>query len=640
MTSRAIRFLNTLGAVLRIKRHWLIGAALVCAAVAMSIVVVPEMGSTTSPIYGTDLELGTQSPAAHARATAAVQSNAYGYVIAPHATGSLTLPVPLLARAAGDATYLQLWVYGGSAVRAVVSIAGSDGRALALGAGRWVGHPIGVSSITTPSTGRVVLRVTATNSSSTPVLFMDKVLEAAVPSGATPTADRWLVALWAALVTAAGLAVWRWRLRRHFPLALLIGLGAFVLWEPIRRSLFTPLAGSAAHLWSAVGSARTIDLHHGLISGSFGGLSDVAIELDHIVTPIAGSGATGARTASALVALGALAALYAAGHRVAGASGAIAAILLALLAAPFRAAATSGDATPALLLASALLCLAIHAFLSAPGRRQAIMLGAAGALGVLADPLWLPGIVLGFAILIAVHGVQGRRLRVLGVCLLTIVALLLPSRASVLAQHGGEPFGDLAAQATLARNVEFVGRGYGAPAKAAVLSANPSAGPSVGIFAYVFGDHSFGTVAGDFLDGGAQALAAPGRQADGAVAVLAFAFVVVGSIYLLMVPKLRMLVLVPLLLALPVVFFVDVGAQPAFTADVPVWVGMLLGGSVLTYVVVRGVRGRLIAPLISGVAALLPAPRPHRAPAPLVATDVQRSDRSDGIPEPTETARV
>jgi hypothetical protein len=189
----------------------------------------------------------------------------------------------------------------------------------------------------------------------------------------------------------------------------------------------------------------------------------------------------------------------------------------------------------------------------------------------------------------------------LGTALLTLVLVSLPSRVSVAHQNGGDANGDVVRRATLARNGEFVGRGHGAPANATALAGDPYGGPKVGLADYVLGDHSASVALGGALSGAYDGLSAAGRRPESkAVGLIAFLVEIVGAIFLLTLPRVRLFVLLPAAMAFVPWFFADRGALPPFVAGAPLFVALLMGGATLAYVAAGALSERFGLPEPSG----------------------------------------
>jgi hypothetical protein len=334
------------------------------------------------------------------------------------------------------------------------------------------------------------------------------------------------------------------------------------------------------------------------------------VQLFHALASFLGTGTGSARAASAIVGVAAVAALYWLGYRLAGRVSAVVVATLALLADPFREAATAGTAVTTMVLAAALFAYAVHASLAVASPPAVVALAVAGAIAVLAEALWFAGIVAGIVILTLLYAPRRRRVRTAGAALLLLAILLLPSRMSVAAQHDGDVFGDLADRVTIARVTERASE------------ALPTDRERVGLTAYVFGDRSVGVVVGDALTGADDALAAfAERDGAGLVALLGFVLACVGTIYLLIVPRLRMLVIVPAVVALPALVIVGREAMPAFVGGIPFWPAVLAGGGLMAYVLTQAAGSRIAvrAPDSArrrflrrdrGASLLRPSPRP------------------------------
>jgi hypothetical protein len=303
-----------------------------------------------------------------------------------------------------------------------------------------------------------------------------------------------------------------------------------------------------------------------------------------------------------LVGVGAVVAIYALGRRVAGLVGAVTAVTCALLTDPFRLSLSTGDATGTLVLAGVLFLIAVHRTLQRADREAAILLGAAGAIAVLADPTWWPGVVAAIVLLALREAPAGTRRRVLVTGLVVFAVLTLPSRVSVSHQTKGDLSADVTARTTLARNVEFVGRGHGAPPNRAALDDAPYSGKQVGLGAYIFGDHSLSVVAGGTLTGAYDGLSAGAARPEAKLfGLLAFLAELAGVVFLLLLPRLRLLVVIPALVALVPWFIASRNGIDPFAAQVAFWPAMLVGVASLAYAGWGLARDRLQGTRLAGV---------------------------------------
>jgi hypothetical protein len=217
-----------------------------------------------------------------------------------------------------------------------------------------------------------------------------------------------------------------------------------------------------------------------------------------------------------------------------------------------------------------------------------LLLGAAGALAILADPAWWPGVLAAIVLLAVREAPRGARRVSVGIAVLVLVLMVLPNRLSVAHQFDGRLDGDLAERVTLARNAEFVGRGRGAPPNRAALQANPDAGSKVGLAGYVLGDHSLRVVAHGTLSGAHQGLTVVAQRPEAKLfGLLAFAMQVVGAAFVLFLPRLRLLVVIPTLLALVPWFLANRQALDPFAAQAAFWPGLLVGAACLAYALSR-----------------------------------------------------
>jgi len=568
-------------------------AVIVIAAVVTSAFTVPRVNITGSPLEPVVEELGLGASPARARISPPLRldsplgqtpivENVDGYAISPDAHGSVTLPIRVRV-ARDDRAFLRLWVYGSQTVPVRVELLGREEPIRLLGTpGIWVGQRFDVTDDV--ANGPVAVRVSASNRGSTSALFFDRVTALTVPPNTAPAADPALVGLWLALLTAAGLGIIG-RLRLHWPLVVVVAFAGALFWRGVERETAVPLEREAAELWASASGAKWLDVDTGLVSGTFGSQSALAVQLFHALRPLVGTGTGGAVAASALIGVAAVIALYWLGYRVAGSVSAVAVASLALLAEPFREAASSGTAVTTMVLAVGLFAYATHASLAVASPPAIAALAVTGSLAVLAQALWLAGIVVGVAVLAWLYAPDGRRVRSLAVALLALAVLLVPSRLSVANQHDGDIFGDLADRATSARSIERASDGL------------PPDREGVDLTEYVFADRSIAVVAGEALTGASDSVDALADGGETGVAgVLGLLFCVVGAVYLLIAPRLRMLVIVLTLLAAPALVFVGRHAMPPFAGAVPPWTALLAGGGLLAYVLTRLARARLPVP--------------------------------------------
>ena len=344
-------------------------------------------------------------------------------------------------------------------------------------------------------------------------------------------------------------------------------------------------------------SGSWLGFHNGLLWGSWIGVSSLAVQIYHAFIPIVGNSAVSARSAASLAALITLAVIYALGHRAAGRPGAIAATLILLAATPLRDAAVDATALPVLILVGAVLAYGLHACVGR-GTPLAVAMVAAGlSLAALAEPLWLPGAVVALVAVVVVCGERGMRRRAFGASALVMVILVGPYLTSTAAQNNGRPFAALDASAVAARNAEFADGSHGAPS-ALQLRRDPTAtGSSVSLSQYVFGDHSLTQVAGSTLSGGQQAMSAFG--AGGVLAGIALALALVGCLYVLILPRMRALALVPILVVLPTLFVAGRIATDDFAAGAAWWPVLPLSAAILTYAAIALARPALAPHLAS-----------------------------------------
>ena len=568
---------------------WAPVAVAFVAFVVASIVVVPRMSADGSARLAT-FDLNAGQPVPGARTSGAITRNVYGFVVGAFGSGSASLTVPTPS-APGSRTVLVVSAGGDNDLSNSLSVVTRGGKP------RLVGQPVRWSSRRVDITryvagGRTRLRFQATNSGATPQLIADQVRVVTYRSSAVPDAGRWEVAIWVALTVLLVLAVFR-RARRDAAAALAAGLTAFLAWPSVASGAFAPFK---IDLWQPAVHAGWIDLDTGLLSGSFQPRSSLAVQLFHLLTPITGTGQSGIRTASILVGVLAVLAAYALGRRIAGLPGALAASACLLLADSFRGSLSSGESTTTLVLAATLFLIAVYEVLRRGDRTSMIVLGVAGGVAILAEPLWWPGVVVALLWLGLREIPGGSRRRALAAAFVALVIVILPNRVSVADQGNGDANADVVRLSTAARNVEFVGRGHGAPPNARALQADPMAGSHVGMAAYVFGDHSLSTVVGGVLSGAYDGLGQADLHSDTKlVGVLAFLVELAGVVVLLLVRRLRLLVVIPALLAAVPWFYADRGAIPHLTSVTGFWPALLAGAATVAHMVVVLATERVLA---------------------------------------------
>lgn len=581
-----------LGPALAWLRRHAVPVTLVVLALAAATAVGPGIRATGTPAEVGTLELGTAVAPDGAKAVGAVTEDASGYVVGAKGSGRVTVPLDLPSRA-GERTLLRLWVYGSAqAHSSVVLVSGDGGRRVlefpsVVGqAAQYLGQTFDVTAQAQRPDAR--LEVSVTNRQTAPTFFLDRVAPVLAPDTAVASAATWSVALLVALLAAALLAV-AGRLRRHWPLPLALAGVAALVWSDVHAASFETLALGPVTTWNAAVAGSWFGFHDGPLWGSWIGSSSLAVQVFHALTPIVGDAPISARSASLLALLLALSAIYALGHRVAGRVGAVTAIAVGVAAEPLRDAALSGDALPVLVLAAVLFAYALHVCAAETTPQTAALLGGAIVLLALAEPLWLPGAVLALPVVVFVRARPETRLRTLGAGALVVLVLLAGHLASSAAQHDGNALADVGARAVAARNLEFAGLGHGAPS---VLEAarDPLGGHAVTLTGYVLGDHSISQVVGGALAGGQESLSAFSRGS--ALAVIAFAVALLGVLYTLCLPRLRLLVLVPLLVALPALFVAGRTTFDALSAGAVVWPALPAGAAVLAYAASRLVARR------------------------------------------------
>lgn len=556
---------------------------LVLAAVAAAILVGPDIHSDGDITEVDPLELGVQSPIL-AQTTGRIDQDEHGYRVLSGGRGTATVPFVLPDPGDGR-TLLRIWAYAPDGVSTAVALQFAKGSERFLGRPKqWVGKSFDVTDEARGGSVRIVAR--SVNRTDEPVLFLDRIAPVAAPASARATASAWSVGLLVALLAAALLALAA-RFRTHWPLPLLLGGAAALLWADVPSLSLEPLSPDVAPTWNAVRDASWFGFHDGLFWGSWELLSSLTVQFFHALTPFVGTAPVSARSAGIFVGLLALAAVYALGNRAAGRLGAVVATCLALASDAFRDAAVAGTSLPVLILAAALFGYALHACLAEASIPAILLLAGGVALLAIAEPTWLPG-GLGALVLVALaYAPEGQRLRGLGAGLLAVAILLIPHWASTADQHEGSMFADMSARATYARNVEFLDGGHGAPT-AVEFSRDPISGRPVTLSGYLLRDHSVSQATGGVLAGGHQAFSAIARRdASGILGLLAFVVLLLGAVYVLILPRLRALVLLPPLIAAPTLFFADREAMSAFAAAAPMWPALFAVGGILAYAVVK-----------------------------------------------------
>jgi hypothetical protein len=276
----------------------------------------------------------------------------------------------------------------------------------------------------------------------------------------------------------------------------------------------------------------------------------------------------------------------------------------------------AGAPLPALVLAGALFCYALHACLAQATSPALVMLGASAALLGLAEPTWLPGAVVVVVVVALVCG-RPQRWRVAAGGLLAVVVCLLPHLASTASQNDGRMLANMDTRAVAARNIEFYDDGHGAPT-ADAMSRDPLSGRPVGLGGYLFSDHSVSRFLGGAISG-AQKSATAFNATDraGPLGILAFLIAAAGTLFVLFLPRLRLLVLLPPLVAAPTLFIAAQTPFDAGAAGAVLWPAMLVSAVILLSAAARLARP-LVEPQLSRFERLRARrrlPRPPRRPA-------------------------
>jgi hypothetical protein len=584
-------------------------AALLLAFVAGSIAVLPRMQADGDVrLVSYDFIPGQAIPGL--RTHGSIQRGPDGFVVPGLKTARASFRLADSAPREGERVRLVVTAGGFPGATTSLSLVDPAGTRYSIGSPtRWRQHEVDVTREMAAGATRV--EVKTVNGTTIGQLMVLQVRAATYPPHAIPRANRWEVAVWVASAALLALAMVG-RLRRDAVLAAAIAMAAFLAWPSISGASLKP---PPSDLFSMAVHAKWIDIDSGLVSGTFGTRSALAVQLMHALSPVTGTGLLGGRTASMLIGILALVAIYALGRRVAGPLGAVVAVACALIADPFRLSLWDASSTGTLVLAASLFLLAAHRTMTRPDRTAMLLLGGAGAVAILAEPTWWPGVVASVALLAIRYSPRGRPTRAaLLTAVLALALVSLPSRVSVARQADGDANGDVVARITEARNTEFVGQGHGAPQDIAALRADPLSGPRVGLFDYVFGDHSATVVVGGTLNGAYDGLsAASERSQTGPLGLAAFIVELVGVAFVLLVPRLRLLVVIPAMMACVGWFLADRAGGAPFVAQLAFWPAMLLGAAAVGYAVRQTLRRRLAgSSIVPGMRSRAAAFRPRR----------------------------
>ena len=267
-------------------------------------------------------------------------------------------------------------------------------------------------------------------------------------------------------------------------------------------------------------------------------------------------------------------------------------MLIALAATPLRDGALDGSALPALVLAGALLLYGLHACLARATPLAVALLAAGLSLAALANPLWLPGALVVLPVVVLLRGERGARGRAIAAGMLVLLILVGPNLTSTAAQNNGNLLAGMDARAVAARNVEFVGGGQGAPSLTQRERDPLAIGTPVTFGDYVFADHSPSQIVGSTLTGGQRALSAFATGSP--LTAIAFAFALLGVIYVLIVPQLRPLVLVPIIVALPTLFVAGRIQTDNFAAGAVWWPVLPVSAAILVYAAAQLTRPAIV----------------------------------------------
>jgi hypothetical protein len=555
-------------------REWLVLGVSALAAIILSGLAVPRMHVESDVSFADPVDFGDADDGARASVQGSVYENDSGFVVRPHGTGSVEIPVDIDTPEAGERRHLAITATGEPLAEVEVRAESADGIGRSLGmVDGWAARPFEVTELA--GTASESIEVTVDNDSDQEFVFLDQVIVVTEGPDARPEGSRWLIAAWTLAVATTLLIALR-QLPRHLPLALGCAVAAWLYWPDVTAGALEILNSEALVSWEAARESQLIDLHTGLVSGTFGASSPLTVQLFHLLTPITGDGLAAARTASMLLTIIALAAIYFAGNRVGGLKVAVPAFAVALLSDPLRDLATAGSPVPVILLAAALLVIAVHACLARARAFEMVLLGVAAALAVLADPIAWSGALLAVAIVGVLYGDRGRRLRLVGIGVLALTLVLLPGRISVADQHDGDALADVKQRVASARVAEYD-----------LEVGSPDARETVGLWSYLE-DHSSSVLVGGALAGLSDAISAAAEdQRGGVLAMLAFVLCLLGSVYVLLLPRLRSLVLLPLLVAAIPLFLGERSEALPFGSAAAFWPAFFVSAGVIVYAALR-----------------------------------------------------
>jgi hypothetical protein len=574
-------------------------AGLVLLALAATILIGPGLHAAGTLTEISPLELGEGAAPVDVKTRGPVAEDIDGYRVQPGGEAVVTVPLTLPQPYDGR-TLLRVWAYGPEGVRTTAALRAADGSERHLGrASTWGGKLFDVTE--EARRGAAWIRVRAENPTADDVLFLDRLAPVAVAGSLEPEASALSVGLLVLLLTSLLLEL-AGRLRRHWPLSLLLALAAVVLWSNVSDTGTTPLEATSAATWAAATSASWFGFHDGLLSGSWQSLSSLAVQVFHALTPIVGTAPASARSAAALSGVVAFAAVYALAYRAAGRLGAVAAVLLGLTAVEMHDAVAAGSALPVLVLAGALFAYALHACLAQATPLAIGILGAAVALVMLSDPAWLPGAVVAVVVVAVVCADPTQRVRVVRVGLLAALVFALPHLVSTASQNDGNLFANQKARATAARNIEFVGRGHGAPSPQQ-YARDPLSGEPVTLTGYLLGDHTVAELVGGALAGGQDSIGAFVRSDGPVLGTFAVILSLAAALFVLLLQRLRLLVLLAPVVAAPALFIAaQAGTDPA-AAGAVLWPVMLTSVAILVHAAAR-LSAPLLQPYVARIDAL------------------------------------
>jgi len=281
-----------------VNRRELAAAGLLLLAVALAVAIGPSIHATGGLVESVPLELGMGGSPADARSTGAATEDADGYRVEPMSGASVTVPLSLPKPLPTQDSRLRVWAYGPAGVTTTVVLHYGDGVTRSLGrAGDWQGKVFDVTDAA--RRGAVSISARAENRTSQSQLFLDRLLAQSASDSAGITASRWAVGLLVLAIAIALLSL-SGRLRRHWPLGVVLTATTVAVWPQVAGRAYDALPADSALLWGAAIKASWVGLDDGLLCGSWGPLSALSVQLFHLLTPFVGTAPGAARSASLL----------------------------------------------------------------------------------------------------------------------------------------------------------------------------------------------------------------------------------------------------------------------------------------------------------------------------------------------------